>query len=102
MKKVILGLLTGLIQISGFSQSGSEPIKISKDVELIKISDHAYIHVSYFNPPNFGRVGANGLVLVNKNEAFLFDSPWTDSMTKDLITYISDSLKLKVMIESSV
>ena len=56
MKKLILGLLGGLIQISGFSQSGFETIKISKDVELIKISDNAYVHVSYVTPPNFGRL----------------------------------------------
>jgi metallo-beta-lactamase class B len=97
MKKIFLGLLGGLVQISGFSQSDFETIRISKDVELIKISDNAYVHVSYFNPPNFGRTGANGLILVNKKEAFLFDSPWTDLMTKDLIQYISDSLKLKVV-----
>lgn len=97
MKKIFIGFFIGLIQLSGFSQSDYNTIKISKDVELIKINENAYIHVSYANPPNYGRIGANGLILINKKEAFLFDSPWTDSMTMDLVKYIVDTMKLKIV-----
>jgi metallo-beta-lactamase class B len=97
MKKVIIGLFTALIQISGFSQSGLEAIKISKDVELIKLSDHAYVHVSYADLPKFGRFPSNGLILINGTEAFLFDTPVTDSLTMDLVSWIKDSMKLKII-----
>jgi len=97
MKKIFIGLFIGLIQLSGFSQPDYQTIKISKDVELIKINENAYVHVSYFNPPNYGRIDANGLILINNKEAFLFDSPWTDSMTMDLVKYIVDTMKLKIV-----
>ncbi len=96
MKNLIISLLFGLIQFSGFSRPCRDTIKISKDIQLIKISDDAYIHVSYSYVPGYGRVGANGLILINKNEAFLFDTPWTDSLTGILYHWITDSMKLKV------
>ena len=97
MKKILIVLLTGFIQFSGFTQPNYKTIKVSKDIELIKISENVYVHVSYANLTNYGRIGANGLILINKKEAFLFDSPWTDSMTMDLVKYIVDTMKLKVV-----
>jgi metallo-beta-lactamase class B len=85
-----------LIQLHGFSQPDTKTIKVSDDIELIKISDNAYVHISYFNMPDFGRVPANGLIFINDNEAFLFDSPWTDSLTMDLFSWLTDSMKLKI------
>ena len=46
--------------------------------------------------PSYGRIGSNGLLFVNGNEAFLFDTPMTDSLTMDLVSYIRDSMKLKI------
>ena len=97
MKKVFLGIFTTLIQISGFSQSGFETIKVSKDIVLIKISDNAYVHVSYADLPKFGRFPSNGLIFINGSEAFLFDTPVTDSLTMDLVSWIKNSMKLKII-----
>ena len=97
MKKLIIGIIAVLIQCNGFSQSGFQRIKISSDIELIKLSEHAYLHVSYAEIPSFGWVASNGLIFINGNEAFLFDTPVTDSQTKVLITWLKDSLKLKIV-----
>lgn len=97
MKKLLFVIWTGLIQLSGFSQPDYKTIKISNDIELIKISDNAFIHVSYFKTQNYGRAGANGLILINENKAFLFDSPWNDSLTKDLVSWMIDSMKIEIV-----
>ena len=65
-------------------------IKVSSDIGLIKLSDNAYVHVSYSVLPQFGRFPSNGL-------AFLFDTPMTDSLTKDLVKWVKDSLKVKLV-----
>ena len=96
MKKLILGLFAALLQIAVFSQSSAKTIKISKDIELIKISDNAYVHVSYAVLPKFGRFPSNGLIFINGSEAFLFDTPATDSLTMDLVSWITSSMKLKI------
>lgn len=97
MKKLLFLVLTGFIQLPIFSQPDYKTIKISNDIELIKISDNAFIHVSYFETQNYGRVGANGLIFINGNKAFLFDSPWNDSLTKDLVSWMTDSMKIEVV-----
>jgi metallo-beta-lactamase class B len=95
MKKFLLFLF--ILQTSLFPQSDYRTIKISPDIELIKLTDNAYVHVSYAELPKFGRFPSNGLVFINGKEAFLFDTPVTDSLTKNLVTWITDSLKIKIV-----
>ena len=97
MRKIFLGLFIVLIQVSGFSQSEDITIKISDDLELIKISENAYIHVSYTISTKWGRVGANGLLLIYKKQAFLFDTPWTDKQTENLISWIKDTMNVEIV-----
>jgi metallo-beta-lactamase class B len=96
MQKSLLILIFVLICSSGSGQFNEKPVKISHDLELQKISDNAYVHISYATLPAYGRVAANGLIFINRNEAFLFDTPWTDSLTEVLVTYLSDKMGLKV------
>jgi metallo-beta-lactamase class B len=84
------------MHLTGACQLAVDSIKISKDLELIKISGNAYIHVSYTVLPQYGKVAANGLIFINDNKAFLFDSPWTDSLTKELVGYLRDTMGLTI------
>lgn len=97
MKKTIIGLIVVMFYLTGFSQSDDEIIKIADDIELIIISDDAYIHVSYTNSPKWGRIGANGLVLIDKDQAFLFDTPWTNIQTEKLFSWITDTMNVKII-----
>jgi len=67
-------------------------IRISDDIELIKLSDRAYVHVSVSELPGFGVFSSNGLIFVVDNEAFLFDTPVTEFQTKVLVNWITYSL----------
>lgn len=93
MKMLILLVITIVIPLIVCSQ---ELIKVSPDIELVKISENSYLHVSYASLPEFGRVSANGLVFVNNGEALLFDTPWNDLLTRDLIGYLTDHMGLKI------
>jgi len=96
MKKALFLLLFILIQLPGICQNIYESLTISKDLELIKISGNAYIHISYCDVPGYGRVAANGLIFINKHNAFLFDTPWTDSLTEALVTYMKDRMGIEI------
>lgn len=97
MRKILILLLILFIQFSAFTQPNNRTIKVSKDIELIKLSENAYLHISYFDLPTYGRIAANGLIFINGNEAFVFNSSWTDSLTKDLFEWINDSMNKKVV-----
>jgi metallo-beta-lactamase class B len=96
MKRALFLLSFGILNLTGMCQIQDEIIAISKDLELIKITENAYLHVSYANLPEYGRVSANGLVFIHGKNAFLFDTPWTDSLTKDLISYLRDRMGLNI------
>ncbi|MGA2822284.1 MAG: hypothetical protein ABSE72_02040, partial [Bacteroidales bacterium] len=72
MKKLLIIIFIGLIQLSGFPQTNYTKIKVSDDIELIKISDNVYVHISYAELPGFGRFPSNGMIYINKGKAFLF------------------------------
>lgn len=94
LKSLLVVTLMGSSVLNGLSQK-YHTVHISKDLELIKLSDHAYVHVSYATLPKFGRFGSNGLIYEDKGKAYLFDTPVNDSLTRELVTWITDSLKLQ-------
>ncbi|WP_455170236.1 subclass B1 metallo-beta-lactamase [Aegicerativicinus sediminis] len=65
----------------------------SNNLIIQKLSDHVYEHVSFLNTSDYGKVGCNGMVVVNENEAVVFDTPTTDIGSNELIQFIKDSLK---------
>jgi len=95
--KHLLVVVACLILINGFSQSDLKRNQISSDIELIQLSDNAFVHVSYSEIPSFGRVASNGLIFIQNGEAFLFDTPATDSLTKELVQWVADSLKANIV-----
>lgn len=80
-----------------FGQFRQDTFRVSKNVFLIQLSDYAYVHVSYSHLPTYGRVQSNGLILVEDDKSFLFDTPMTDALTEELVLWLRDSLKTQVI-----
>lgn len=96
-KKHYIGLILVLFTILNvYSQNKNQTIKISDDIELIRVKKNIYIHRSYFKTQNFGYVGANGLVIINNNKALLIDTPWDNKQTEVLYKYLKDSLNTTI------
>ena len=96
MKVLLVILFAGLIHFKVFTQPDYRMIKVDDNIELIKLSENAYIHISYMEFPEYGRTPANGLIFISRGDALVFDSPWTDSLTMDLFSYLTDSMKLRI------
>lgn len=95
MKIPALNLLFAAL-LAFASTTSSAQIQISDNVELIKLSENAYIHVSYIKSEQWGRIGANGLLLIDGQQAFLFDSPWNNEQTECLYNWVVDSMHLSI------
>lgn len=93
--RLLLALLIGCLPWMGFTQTRHR-IHLSNDLELIRLSDHAYVHVSWENSPTFGRFSSNGLIYLQNGKAFLLDTPATDSLTRVLVEYVADSLNATI------
>jgi metallo-beta-lactamase class B len=97
MKTVFALLIFSLLNLHGNCQNPSGNIKISTDLELVRISPDAFVHISYADVSGYGRVAANGLIFINNKKAFLFDTPWNDSLTKELVSYLREKMGVRIV-----
>ncbi|MFO7447733.1 MAG: subclass B1 metallo-beta-lactamase [Ignavibacteriaceae bacterium] len=96
MKHLMLVILVIIISSISVSRNDYSKITVSEDIQLIKISDNAYVHIAYIgNPPE--RFPCDGLIFIEQGEAFLFDTPMSEEQTKTLVSFIQDSLNVKVV-----
>ena len=59
------------------------------EFEVEKISQGVYLHKSYQRVKGFGVVGSNGLVVIDGDNAFIIDTPWSDSDTEKLVSWVN-------------
>lgn len=95
--RTLIFLLLLLTRVNCFGQLKPDTLRLSNDLYLVKLSEHAYLHVSNSEIPNYGRVASNGLIYINDNESFLFDTPMTDALTEKLAIWLIDSMKTKII-----
>ena len=78
-----------------------EKIELSNDSTIVyqtsnlvikKISDHVYLHISYLNTDEFGKVGCNGMLVISDGEGVVFDSPTNNQSSKELIQFVNRKL----------
>ncbi|WP_157964623.1 DIM/SIM/IMP family subclass B1 metallo-beta-lactamase [Algibacillus agarilyticus] len=62
----------------------------TKAIEIKKLSAGLYLHKSYKRVEPYGLVSSNGLVVIEKQKAFIIDTPWTLSDTKKLVSWITN------------
>lgn len=68
----------------------------SDNLIVTKISEHVYQHTSFLQTDDFGKVPCNGMVVVNENEAAVFDTPADAISSKELIDFISNELNTEI------
>ncbi len=78
MKYIIILLLL----ISNITWAGNEQLKIKF------LAENVYQHISYKKIEPWGLVGASGLIVIDKKEAHIIDTPWTQEETAELIKWI--------------
>ena len=74
----------------------SETIKLSENLKIIPLSEHAFIHISYSVVRGFGRVASNGFIYMNEGKALVFDTPMEPIVTKELIQWLQQEKKVKI------
>jgi len=98
--RVIAGLLMALLALHGIGGSAQEPEGpaeiLGEDLTIESIGAQVWRHVSYDDVPGFGRVPANGLVVVGDQEAALIDTPWTDEQTAALFAWVRRHLDAEI------
>ena len=68
----------------------------SDQLIITRLANHSYIHTSFLYTNSFGKVPCNGMLVINKNEAVVFDTPANDTSTTELINWIEKQTKSKI------
>lgn len=90
MKQQILSII-GLVILSltSYAQVEQHKVIISDELEIVQLSENAYLHVSYQTVAPYGRFSSNGLIYINKKEAMIMDTPPTEALTQELLSWFS-------------
>lgn len=68
----------------------------SEDLSIIQISKNAFVHISFLQTNDFGKVPCNGLIVRDSNEVVVFDTPTNNNSAIALIKYIKEKLHCKI------
>ena len=68
----------------------------SEILQIEQISPNTFVHISYLNTDDFGKVACNGMIVLNDGEALVFDTPANDDASLELINWIENDRKAKV------
>lgn len=71
-----------------------DPVVYKTERLIIRqLSPRVYVHTSYLQTDDFGRVACNGMIVIHKNEAVVFDTPIDAESSGDLIDFIGEDLE---------
>lgn len=79
---------------SGFK---ADTLYKSENLILLQLSAHTYQHISFLNTNDFGRVACNGMLVVNDNQAAVFDTPTDRAGSEELVEYVTQELGSKII-----
>lgn len=57
-------------------------------LEILPLTEHTFVHISYLETESFGRVACNGMIVVDKGEAIVLDTPVDNLVSEELINWL--------------
>ncbi|MFC3199303.1 subclass B1 metallo-beta-lactamase [Parapedobacter deserti] len=91
LQALCLALIAGITSLFG-----QDLDYISENLVIRKLADGVYMHTSFLETQDFGKVPCNGMVVSDGREAVVFDTPATDSISSALIDWVEDQLKCSI------
>jgi len=92
---VLVGLAVMLaLPVAGLcdEQAVAKQVVVSADLSVEEVALGVWLHTSWDEVEGFGRVPANGLVVVGNGEAALIDTPWNNALTGELFDWVVKNL----------
>lgn len=89
MKRYLLAFV--LFTYGASAQYHSERLLVKQ------LTENTFIHTSYLQTNDFGRVSCNGLLVRNGHEVVIFDTPTNDASSIELIRWVKEVLKCQIV-----
>ncbi len=88
--------MVALTIIAQLSAQNQQQITVNNDIQLIRLQDSVFVHVTWENSEQHGRFPSNGLIFINSGEAVMVDTPMDSMKTRILTEYVEDKLNAKM------
>ncbi len=85
-----------LVLTSCLGGSKFDPDSYVRPLEIVKLSEDHYQHISYLKLKQSSYYPCNGYVYMSKGEAIIFDSPITEMEASQLIDFLQNNLKAEI------
>lgn len=60
------------------------------ELDIKPLADGVFIHRSFQHIDGFGLVSSNGLIVIEEDNAFIIDTPWSEQDTQDLVEWLDE------------
>lgn len=75
----------------------SQPVRYeTPNLMIQRLTDHTFIHVSYIETTDWGRVKCNGLIVTDGNATIVIEAPATKAASNELIHWVDKELESKI------
>jgi len=64
------------------------PVYETPSLRITPVNERVFVHVTYLQTESFGLVACNGMIYMDDQEAIVFDTPTSDSVSVELIQWI--------------
>nr|WP_262511832.1 subclass B1 metallo-beta-lactamase [Aureibaculum luteum] len=68
----------------------------SENLVIQQVTENTFIHISYLQTQDFGKVACNGMVFIKEGEAMVFDTPTDNATSKELIDWLQNKKKVDI------
>jgi metallo-beta-lactamase class B len=99
--QILFLLCCGVFSLCAFAQnaanSTSSVVYRSPLLEVEQITPHTFVHRSFLQTDDFGKVSCNGLLIQVGEEVMIFDSPTANESSQELIHWVQQELESKLV-----
>jgi len=91
---MILSLVVGINQAN---TQESKQIFINNDIQIEQLEDSVFRHITWEESERFGRFSSNGMIIINKGQAIMIDTPFDNEKTEIIVSYLKDSMNVELV-----
>ncbi len=95
-KLLMKRLLYALLMLS-FGAVAQQKLYTSDRLTITTLSENSFVHTSFLQTDDFGKVACNGLIIRSGHEVAIFDTPTDDPSSQELFRWVQDVLKCKIV-----
>lgn len=97
MNPKLLFILLTLIGLQSYKSLDDTIVYESEILKVEKLTKSTYRHITYLPTEDYGLVGCNGMIVIDNNEALIFDTPTNNKVSEELINWVENNLDSKVI-----